>query len=83
MLNAETVRELIHYEPETGKFYFRARNRKWFENHAKWKAWNKAYAGREIFKTDTGKGYLQGAILGKNYRAHRVAWLIQTGGMAH
>lgn len=47
------------------------------ENH--WKTWNTRFAGKEAFTYACPKGYRQGAVFNKLYKAHRVAWLIEMG----
>lgn len=88
-LTAESARELLHYDPETGEFLWKDRAVCWFrdtearsaEIHCA--AWNTRYAGTKAFISKQGPkdGYqcLQGRILNKHYKAHRIAWLISFG----
>lgn len=80
-LTAEIARELLRYEPETGKLFWRKRgahhfacNRDWF-----WKIWNTRWADTEAFATDHDKGYNVGILNKVHYRSHRVIWLMVTG----
>lgn len=75
VLDAETVRDLLDYFPETGKFFWRIRDRAWFKSDRDWKAWNTLYSRKETFCQPDTKGYLQGRLFAKNRTAHRVAWL--------
>jgi len=60
------LRALIHYDPETGEF-------RWLRRMNP-----KVPAGRTA-GTLTRDGYRVIAIKGRNYRAHRLAWLYVTG----
>lgn len=74
----EELRQLLRYEPETGKLYWRERPLSAFSVNAKGRAWNNRFAGKEAF-TASLKGYKVGGFDGKGYRAHRVAWAIYFG----
>jgi hypothetical protein len=73
------VRELLYYNPETGKLYWRQRASKWFKKTKnQQRSWNTRYAGKEAF-TSLCDGYRQGMILGLPFQAHRIIWLWMTG----
>jgi hypothetical protein len=74
----EDLRVLLRYEPDTGKLFWKPRDRVWFKNERTFAAWNTLYPGREAF-TYIDNGYKQGTIFCKRYRAHRVAWAIFNG----
>jgi hypothetical protein len=65
-LPAERLRELLHYDPETGVFTNRV-NRG-----------NRGKAG-DVTGTDRGNGYIVMGVEGAVYYAHRLAWLYVTG----
>ena len=62
----ERLRELLHYDPESGVFTWLVR------------ATKNIKIGDEAGDRDT-HGYLAIRIDGKRYRAHRLAWLYMTG----
>ena len=80
----EVLRQLLRYEPETGKLFWLTRGPEWFEG-GRWTAadqaarFNTRYAGREAFTAIDGKGYLCGSVLNRLYRAHQVAVAIASG----
>lgn len=73
------AKKLLRYEPETGKLFWLPRPAEMFPRERIGKMWNARFANTEAFTSVHSNGYLQGAILGRMYRAHRVIWLIQTG----
>ena len=83
-LTPETLRQLLRYEPNTGRMFWLPRPVSMFrdglqsasQNQA---AWNGRYAATEAFAALDGKGYLSGKIFGRRYSAHRVIWAIMTG----
>lgn len=74
----EVLRELLSYDPETGKLAWLDRDAKWFKSDRDCKAWNARYAGREAF-TAVVKGYRTGWVLGKGHYAHRVILAMTSG----
>lgn len=75
----EQLRQLLSYDPETGDLTWRARDATWFGSERDCKKWNTRYAGSRAFRQIDGHGRCNGVILGRNYRAHRVAWAIFHG----
>jgi hypothetical protein len=81
----EVLRQLLRYEPETGKLFWKERGPEWFDATATRSAahscavWNSRYAGREAFTAGNGRSYRQWSILRRHHCAHRVIWAMQTG----
>lgn len=75
----ELLRQLLRYEPETGKLFWRERPIEMFNSNRDWKWWNGRFAGKDAFTAVRNDGYLVGTIMGHFYRAHRVIWVIVTG----
>jgi len=84
-LTAEIARELLTYNPDTGKLFWKERSTKYFKNSKKGaKSWNARWAGKEALTAITRRksgqiSRLDGQILTKKYYAHRIAWLIYYG----
>lgn len=79
----ELLRKLLRYEPETGKLFWKERSVDMFSDGKQTAehncaSWNEKYAGKEAF-TAGDRGYKQGLILGRNYKAHRVIWALVNG----
>lgn len=79
IISPETLRELLCYEPDTGKLYWKERHQKFFNGTRGWKSWNTRFARKEAFTSLTSKGYRQGGIFGEMYSAHRVIWAMIYG----
>lgn len=79
----DVLRQLLRYEPETGKLFWLERGVEWFSDgkfskeHA-CKIWNSKFAGKQAF-TAMCKGYHRGCVLSVHTEAHRVIWAMQTG----
>lgn len=67
MITAEMLREIFHYDPESGEFIRRINSKK-----------GKAKAGDSAGYVEA-TGYSAFCANGKKYLAHRLAWLYMTG----
>lgn len=81
---ADVLRQLLRYEPETGKLFYRERGPEWFKGgyrsaEGEASLWNAKYAGREACATLVPLGYKRGPILGTKFMAHVVIWTMVHG----
>lgn len=78
----EVLRQLLRYEPDTGKLFWLPRPLTMFrDTEGKTAAnacgiWNARFAGQEAFITPSSKGYLRGQLFGETTFAHRIIWAI-------
>lgn len=75
----DRLRELLTYDPETGKLFWKERPSVDFKNSRLCNSWNARFSGKEAFTADNGKGYLCSFIFKMPMKAHRVAWAIHHG----
>ena len=69
----EALRQLLRYDPETGKLF-------WRDRHDMGPQWNGRYAGAEALGAVCKKdGYKRGNLGRSSLRAHRVIWAICHG----
>lgn len=66
----EELRQLIDYDPSSGKFFWKRRMNA---------AWNARYAGKQVYEYTNKKGYTELGIQRTTYRGHRIAWCIHHG----
>lgn len=83
-LTQDIVRELLDYDPVTGKLTWKFRKPSAFSHlgekaEAYCRRFNANYAGNEAFTASHNYGYRMGKIYAKIYKAHRVIWLWMTG----
>lgn len=72
--------QLLRYEPETGKLFWKERGPEWFKNEWMAARWNSRYAGKEAFTAfDASCGYFRGTLHGTQFLAHRVIIKMMTG----
>lgn len=75
----DVLRQLLDYDPATGKLYWLARTPDLFTQgkknspESKCNRWNALYAGREAL-TANSEGYRFGYVMGVGVGAHRVVW---------
>ena len=67
MLTQTRLKELLHYDPESGIFTRKVRTT------------NSVKVGDVAGTVDNTTGYLRITVDGKIYKAHRLAWLLHTG----
>ncbi len=75
----EQLRELLTYDPETGKLFWKERGRGWFNSDRYMNSWNARFAGAEAFTAKTEQGYHHTNFGGICIKAHRAAWAIHHG----
>jgi len=74
----EVLRQLLRYDPDTGKLFWRERGVEFFSASERRSAqgvcnlWNAKHAGREAFTAMSNRGYKHGRIFGVLYSAHRI-----------
>jgi hypothetical protein len=87
---AEVLRQLLRYEPITGKIFWlergpemiRPRKGRWgtpISTEVSARMWNCKHAGTEAFCHTRKDGYLGGTVAGKQALAHRIAWCLHYG----
>ena len=84
----EELRKLLRYEPDTGKLYWLERSAELFEDGKRsaehnCAVWNGRFANKEAFTSVDGDGYKKSRIFSRDFRAHRVAWVIYYGEWPH
>ena len=77
-LTAQHLKEVVHYDPQTGSFHWLDRPRSQFSTSQGYGAWRAKCLGREA-GTPTGQGYRRVSIDNRVYLAHRLAWLYVHG----
>jgi hypothetical protein len=81
-LTQEILKELIHYNPDTGIFTWKERDIKWFKSVRSYKIWNGCYpnevAGNILYGKDNND-YWRISVLNKRYLSHRLVFLYMTG----
>jgi len=75
----EILRQLLRYELDTGKLFWRKRSADFFPSELACKRWNILFAEQEAFAYVGVNGYCRGAVQNKSLLAHRVAWAILHG----
>lgn len=73
------LRQLLRYEPDTGKLFWLPRSAMPGVSAGSAKAFNSRFAGREALTSTCGNGYIQGTILGVKVLGHRVIWAVVHG----
>jgi hypothetical protein len=77
-ITPELLRQLLRYEPDTGKLFWLHRPKEIFTSDGHCKSWNNKYCGSEA-GTGFGHKYLRVCINHVKYFAHRIAWMMENG----
>ena len=81
----DVLRQLLRYDPGTGKLFWRERGVEWFSASASRTAehacanWNARYAHKEALSAQWADSYPEGCVLGYSLKSHRVVWAIVHG----
>lgn len=78
----DIMRALISYDQYSGKLTWNYRGSGFFpiqSGKVLDNGWNERYCGLEALSIVDDKGYKHGRVLRKNFKAHRVAWVIHNG----
>jgi HNH endonuclease len=75
----QDLNELLRYDQLTGKLFWRERTMKHHATLGSMNAFNRAYAGKEAFTTQSSHGYFVGRIFEGHYYAHRVIFAMVKG----
>lgn len=78
-LTAQILRDVLDYNPTTGKLYWKERGVELFSSSRFQRRWNTRYAGKEALTTKCSFGYLYGAVFYVSISAHLAAWVIHHG----
>lgn len=77
-LTQEILKELLHYDPDTGVFTWLHRDLRWFKKERSCRSFNTWAAGMVAgWMSATGYWYI--GIFGTKYKAHRLAFLYMIG----
>ena len=78
----DQLRQLLIYEPDTGRLIWRERPREMFKTARDCNAWNARHAGKEagsMFTLPSGYKSMRVRLNGNQYKAHRVAFALYHG----
>lgn len=83
-LDPAILSDLLRYDPESGKLYWKERPVSMFEGGSypaerRQKSWNSRCANKEAFGHMGNHGYKEGAIFNHLFLAHRVIWALVHG----
>lgn len=81
-ISQDYLKELLHYDPETGVFLWKKRGRHWFESERSFASWNGQFSGKVagcLLTRKNGYQEIKIRVLDRLYMAQRLAWLYVYG----
>ena len=79
LVTPSLLKQVIKYEPDTGRFFFLPRPDYMFGNAGSAFLWNNDNAGKQIISDGKPMKYKYISVFGENLGAHRIAWAISHG----
>lgn len=81
--NVDLLIALLSYDPVSGAFHWKQRPREFFKTDGSHLSWNSRNACRQAGATAFSgtRDYLKITVLGTQYFAHRLAWIITHGSL--
>lgn len=75
----EELRQLLRYDPDTGKLYWKERGERFCPSSADMRRWNSRHSGKEALTSLNANGYFAGHVMNRSLLAHRVIWALHYG----
>lgn len=75
----EELRQLLSYDPKTGKLYWLERPEHYFDTQRTATIWNRRYPGKPALNCADRYGYAHGQLFDRRVYAHRVIWALLKG----
>jgi hypothetical protein len=78
-ITPDILRQLLRYDPDTGKLFWKERDVRWFASDGSCRSWNSKFSGSLALNTDDRNGYRHGEVFNITFKAHVAAWAICKG----
>ena len=78
-ITPDLLRQLLRFDPNTGKIFWLPRPIEMFPSERTWKMWNTRFANKAALTRVSMHGYSVGTLLGMPFSAHRVIFAMCHG----